>query len=135
MILRTPGSTRTDTLFPYTTLFRSLRAAGGVQRDVRWRQRQLAAEEAAKCALERRHRRQFNQFDQCMGDGGTAVAAERLAQQQPVVTTLQIPVVRIARRATDSIGPSPEVACRLEPRPGPTTGNWSSGLGPTLTTN
>src|SRR3546814_5962717 len=28
MILRPPRSTRTDTLFPYTTLFRSLRAAG-----------------------------------------------------------------------------------------------------------
>src|SRR3546814_9127657 len=27
MILRPPRSTRTDTLFPYTTLFRSLRAA------------------------------------------------------------------------------------------------------------
>src|SRR3546814_8352265 len=27
MIRRTPRSTRTDTLFPYTTLFRSLRAA------------------------------------------------------------------------------------------------------------
>src|SRR3546814_11102322 len=26
MIRRTPGSTRTDTLFPYTTLFRSFRA-------------------------------------------------------------------------------------------------------------
>src|SRR3546814_4012437 len=30
MIRRPPRSTRTDTLFPYTTLFRSLRAAGGV---------------------------------------------------------------------------------------------------------
>src|SRR3546814_14424190 len=28
MIRRPPRSTRTDTLFPYTTLFRSLRAAG-----------------------------------------------------------------------------------------------------------
>src|SRR3546814_15947829 len=27
MILRAPGSTRTDTLFPYTTLFRSVRHA------------------------------------------------------------------------------------------------------------
>src|SRR3546814_6295515 len=29
MIRRPPRSTRTDTLFPYTSLFRSLRAAGG----------------------------------------------------------------------------------------------------------
>src|SRR3546814_10201357 len=30
MILRPPRSTRTDTLFPYTTLFRSLRKHGGL---------------------------------------------------------------------------------------------------------
>src|SRR3546814_13958441 len=34
MIRRPPRSTRTDTLFPYTTLFRSgARARGGVRRD------------------------------------------------------------------------------------------------------
>src|SRR3546814_13799910 len=32
MIRRPPRSTRTDTLFPYTTLFRSLRRAGSAQR-------------------------------------------------------------------------------------------------------
>src|SRR3546814_2336932 len=32
MIRRPPRSTRTDTLFPYTTLFRSLEAFGGFQR-------------------------------------------------------------------------------------------------------
>src|SRR3546814_3807479 len=31
MIRRPPRSTRTDTLFPYTTLFRSLRRAGGAR--------------------------------------------------------------------------------------------------------
>src|SRR3546814_20000579 len=35
MILRPPRSTRTDTLFPYTTLFRSLAAAGLNLADVR----------------------------------------------------------------------------------------------------
>src|SRR3546814_5809576 len=38
MIRRPPRSTRTDTLFPYTTLFRSARAlpaAGGARREVR----------------------------------------------------------------------------------------------------
>src|SRR3546814_13925119 len=34
MILRPPGSTRTDTLFPYTTLFRS--ASGTTQHDRRY---------------------------------------------------------------------------------------------------
>src|SRR3546814_6519842 len=33
MIRRPPRSTRTDTLFPYTTLFRSLAGAGGVCQD------------------------------------------------------------------------------------------------------
>src|SRR3546814_14829605 len=32
MIRRPPGSTRTDTLFPYTTLFRSLRPGGEADR-------------------------------------------------------------------------------------------------------
>src|SRR3546814_18262298 len=32
MIRRPPRSTRTDTLFPYTTLFRSSREAGGAHR-------------------------------------------------------------------------------------------------------
>src|SRR3546814_14664063 len=32
MIRRPPRSTRTDTLFPYTTLFRSSHEAGGVER-------------------------------------------------------------------------------------------------------
>src|SRR3546814_12673765 len=32
MIRRPPRSTRTDTLFPYTTLFRSLRAQAGIRR-------------------------------------------------------------------------------------------------------
>src|SRR3546814_2618175 len=35
MIRRPPRSTRTDTLFPYTTLFRSLRSNGGRDRHVR----------------------------------------------------------------------------------------------------
>src|SRR3546814_14017586 len=33
MIRRPPGSTRTDTLFPYTTLFRSVPLAGGLVDD------------------------------------------------------------------------------------------------------
>src|SRR3546814_4731690 len=34
MIRRPPRSTRTDTLFPYTTLFRSVRHAAGDRRDI-----------------------------------------------------------------------------------------------------
>src|SRR3546814_20792523 len=35
MIRRPPRSTRTDTLFPYTTLFRSLHQGGGQERGLR----------------------------------------------------------------------------------------------------
>src|SRR3546814_5162900 len=37
MIRRPPRSTRTDTLFPYTTLFRSVRRARAGRRDLRQR--------------------------------------------------------------------------------------------------
>src|SRR3546814_8725175 len=51
MIRRPPRSTRTDTLFPYTTLFRSLRYA--VERNQR-ATRRIAAEPAQRHALARR---------------------------------------------------------------------------------
>src|SRR3546814_5072692 len=42
MIRRPPRSTRTDTLFPYTTLFRSLHGAGGQHRGARREHRRPA---------------------------------------------------------------------------------------------
>src|SRR3546814_18639595 len=45
MIRRPPSSTRTDTLFPYTTLFRSEHA------DIAWRREQDAVREQAVAAL------------------------------------------------------------------------------------
>src|SRR3546814_4385375 len=63
MIRRPPRSTRTDTLFPYTTLFRSLRhAAGGEVEHERLSPRERHADAAgvgAKAAIasaKRRHR-------------------------------------------------------------------------------
>src|SRR3546814_5363134 len=54
MIRRPPGSTRTDTLFPYTTLFRSDDADG----DEPWRhQRQDDAEEGSRKAASVEKRR------------------------------------------------------------------------------
>src|SRR3546814_4851663 len=44
MIRRPPRSTRTDTLFPYTTLFRSQRLAGARRADQQTALRDLAAE-------------------------------------------------------------------------------------------
>src|SRR3546814_12927626 len=43
MIRRPPRSTRTDTLFPYTTLFRSARDRGGADRFHPFVQRDVAA--------------------------------------------------------------------------------------------
>src|SRR3546814_12538285 len=48
MIRRPPRSTRTDTLFPYTTLFRSVLAAAGAER-----QRQLDQDRAARAGADR----------------------------------------------------------------------------------
>src|SRR3546814_8675052 len=62
MIRRPPRSTRTDTLFPYTTLFRS-----GIFR--------LADDPAALC--EGRIRRRQRYYDGDVGSGRTAHADER----------------------------------------------------------
>src|SRR3546814_10706265 len=46
MIRRPPRSTRTDTLFPYTTLFRSLLANGNLGFLDRWQQVKIYAQES-----------------------------------------------------------------------------------------
>src|SRR3546814_1134131 len=58
MIRRPPRSTRTDTLFPYTTLFRSVRCPcrrGGCRSPARYRRRRLRA--VRSCARTRPPRR------------------------------------------------------------------------------
>src|SRR3546814_4538207 len=53
MIRRPPRSTRTDTLFPYTTLFRSLRSIGGGKAgDVDLRRLDDQSLEPARCYVE-----------------------------------------------------------------------------------
>src|SRR3546814_16324534 len=57
MIRRPPRSTRTDTLFPYTTLFRSRRMSGSpipawwADRGPSWSDRQWLRQEHATCRL------------------------------------------------------------------------------------
>src|SRR3546814_17546525 len=52
MIRRPPRSTRTDTLFPYTTLFRSLRGAGRrIERFIRGRRELVEVEVAVLLTL------------------------------------------------------------------------------------
>src|SRR3546814_3751221 len=63
MIRRPPRSTRTDTLFPYPTLFRSVRHARRVDRDAyrqgTWfesRRRERRGRAPARCARQRQER-------------------------------------------------------------------------------
>src|SRR3546814_16267300 len=54
MVRRPPGSTRTDTLYPYTSLFLSL-----LQRRERRRMRMADSDHVAACLRDPLHRRQF----------------------------------------------------------------------------
>src|SRR3546814_14854612 len=53
MIRRPPRSTRTDTLFPYTTLFRSERRVGRIEHEPRLVPRRVGAGERVRVELER----------------------------------------------------------------------------------
>src|SRR3546814_6606960 len=57
MILRPPRSTRTDTLFPYTTLFRSPAWSAAQAEPASWRGSQAAARPVASCRRRRRRAR------------------------------------------------------------------------------
>src|SRR3546814_3644586 len=58
MIRRPPRSTRTDTLFPYTTLFRSIPPQGRL-RDERWSRTAKALAPHRSCAADRVRWRRF----------------------------------------------------------------------------
>src|SRR3546814_15249493 len=81
MIRRPPRSTRTDTLFPYTTLFRSLNGAGAS-----WRVSALAAAPKGNATAAARHadssrRRRAGKdgTDKATPRSGRAVAAGKAA--------------------------------------------------------
>src|SRR3546814_10999732 len=67
MIRRPPRSTPTDTLFPYTTLFRSFDAKLGFDRFIVARSNILAANAARRMAMEEAP--QFNPLYLCSGTG------------------------------------------------------------------
>src|SRR3546814_4000636 len=70
MIRRPPRSTRTDTLFPYTTLFRSIGAGGGANRKGR---RHCRCPQQGNCRIERRRVRLYR----LCGTAGCADARTR----------------------------------------------------------
>src|SRR3546814_15735912 len=75
MILRPPRSTRTDTLFPYTTLFRSARTGGPARPEQRPPRRRIPR-------LHRRHRGRTR--GEWLGTGGS--------QQRPGALRCQFPL-------------------------------------------
>src|SRR3546814_3997856 len=83
---RPPRSTRTDTLFPYTTLFRSHRQRLGVrnrQREARADQ-QVARRADVDARMRARRRPRCFGFEQDAAQRRQAVAAEKGAEEQPV---------------------------------------------------
>src|SRR3546814_3199556 len=92
MIRRPPRSTRTDTLFPYTTLFRSILLFAATDRRVDPRHRHLHALRAClggRRTRDRRHRRRrFLEESQSAGRAGRMMAAG--------VETIDYPFVRLA---------------------------------------
>src|SRR3546814_14099071 len=67
MLRRPPRSTRTDTLFPYTTLFRSrpsrIAENAQISLDFRWISGGFGLSEAASVACKSRYRAGFEQWD------------------------------------------------------------------------
>src|SRR3546814_15198718 len=62
MIRRPPRSTRTDTLFPYTTLFRSAQARIGKQRVLDLEQHAIEIERRRRGQMDARHARDIGEF-------------------------------------------------------------------------
>src|SRR3546814_13027879 len=90
MIRRTPRSTRTDTLFPYTTLFRSQRDAGAGRRGER------------ACAIPAGTDHDADRSDLVLGlDHGEAVAAGARIDAQLLAVILERPGQR--RRWRDRV--------------------------------
>src|SRR3546814_5494269 len=92
MIRRPPRSTRTDTLFPYTTLFRSQpvpTAAIGSGTARRYHEHDLGRHRPARgpntrpCAPDRSRRRRFG----CEGDRRTARSEEHTSELQSLMRT------------------------------------------------
>src|SRR3546814_5470920 len=74
MIRRPPRSTRTDTLFPYTTLFRSSRSGTRARTDRRRQPRRRRLARLASAAPRRDRRRDLRRR---AGAGGTGYSANR----------------------------------------------------------
>src|SRR3546814_11838521 len=81
MIRRPPRSTRTDTLFPYTTLFRSLARLTSEERRALWRQMLAAAKGADLIFLPAVPHHEADGVD-VFAELGTAIETETLYRAQ-----------------------------------------------------
>src|SRR3546814_20786727 len=93
MILRPPRSTRTDTLFPYTTLFRSRRRDAGVARQGERRPKAVIVVEADQAVRDRMRpdRRIIDRQVRIRPvDRPAAVGGRRAGQVQPVGREVEI---------------------------------------------
>src|SRR3546814_16597789 len=125
MILRPPRSTRTDTLFPYTTLFRSIADAGAnpafVAADLLSQaehgpdsQVLLLSESAALLdAVEVELQAQLHELPRA-GIAHEALAASRLLQVDALVTALEISNRSAPEQDRKSVVSGTSVAVRLD---------------------
>src|SRR3546814_16905423 len=95
MVRRTPRSTRTDTLFPYTTLFRSLGKGAEVKDDARAIERlqerlvpAVEADASIGTVLENRNFAGFGERDQRRAPGGGHRGAGRIVEFGYVINEL-----------------------------------------------
>src|SRR3546814_18717866 len=116
MIRRPPTSTRTDTLFPYTTLCRSLRA-GALQalpctdsatqifrRRCRLVRRRVSAQRSCRFLPRRRHARIF---------AGTALPSDRLLDHEPLAICVKVDNTPLSDAvSSDSFSPLPPAALK-----------------------
>src|SRR3546814_7468749 len=103
MVRRPPRSTLTDTLLPYTTLFRSAEELEGLADQVGVGQRQVVGGYVSGARQQRRHDAQaavvvaYRQFDHVRGVGGLAVdrfVAGPVAQHRDADAHVQLQVGR-----------------------------------------
>src|SRR3546814_21184072 len=87
MIRRPPRSTRTDTLFPYTTLFRSARDRGDARRGVPARRLAAGRDDRGARALDRPPRRSADMGLSRLGDDPAALQIGRASCRERVCKT------------------------------------------------
>src|SRR3546814_297315 len=119
MILRPPRSTRTDTLFPYTTLFRSKRRCRADNRLRERRERRRVRPDRGRRSIRRsdvhtgghRKERPGSAYRECGHRVGTARAGAI------PLTRRRVPNGRIFRRSPDCEGARPPATTWLRVRP------------------